>query len=169
MPPSLEPIRERILAAIAARLGTIAGGDDYFTTPAITRALLEIDQYKDAELLVGVLGVMRSEGSTLTPESHVDDSGRVTFQHLFKVAVYGYVIGDPDGTPNAVPAGTRLERLWEDHVKCLLLDDELGGLVIDLSPDPEPTSYRTDRGGKEPRAWFEQRWVAKAHEPFAVA
>lgn len=170
MPLATEPLRERILAMMAERLATIGAGERYWTTPKVTRSLREIDQYPESDLRQGVLGVMRSEGSTLTllPGVHVDDAGRVKYRHLVTAAVWGYVAEDADMTlPGAVLAGTRLERLWRDHVTCLLADDELGGLVIDLSPDAGP--LRTDRGGIEPRAWFEQRWVATADEPFMVA
>jgi hypothetical protein len=64
-------------------------------------------------------------------------------------------------------AEDRLDWLWQDQVECLLADpDELyqaiGGDVIDLRPDE--ADLITDEGVLEPYGFFEQVWVAIAHQ-----
>ena len=151
MPPSEQPIRERIERAMATRLAAISAGSVYWTTPAlITRALLAPDQYK-AELAIGpVLGVMRSSGN---PGS-VLELGREASADMDEhhVSVWGYVLGRPD-----LLAGDVLNRLWQDVTVCLLADSTLGGLVIDLRPEG---AMETDGGVLEPQAWFRQHWLA---------
>jgi hypothetical protein len=159
-----EPIREQVLAAVAARLDAIAAsatpGEPYWTTPVVTRELLSPDQY--AEILTDggvILGVMRASGSLL--ESAERPSG---WRHEIRFTVSGYVRATA-----GVLAGTWLERLWRDHMLALLADAgapdpadrPLGGLVTDLLPDGP---VATDDGGAEPEAWFSQPWVAIAHE-----
>jgi hypothetical protein len=155
MPPP-EPIRERVLAAVASRLQTIQAGETYWTSPIVDRALLALTQYT-ARLDAGdrILGVLRSSLSTYRTVAH-DLMG-----HEFRFAIWGYV--KADGT---VGAGTWLERLWADHVRCLLADPGLGGLVRDLAPDPEGTTD-TDEGALEPYAAFTQDWLAQMHEAVA--
>lgn len=152
MPPSVEPLRERAMAAMAMQLDTIAEGSSYWTTPDITRALLGIKQYPTLQT-TPILGVMRSSGSTLTRV----ERGR-GYRHEFRITVWGYV----EGTEFERVA-TRLERLWDDHVRSLLADPTLGlgHLVTDCRPDGVTD---TDNGVLEPQAWFAQDWLILAHE-----
>jgi|SRR5581483_276689 len=146
MPPDQEPRRERVLAAVAARLGTIQAGAAYWATPAlVTRALLGADAYR-AELEIGpVYGVMRSIGSRLEPDA------QGTYEDTFRFTVEAYV-----RERSGVLAGTWLERAWADQLACLLGERTLGGLVLTLRPE----STDTDEGGLEPVAWVSQTWAA---------
>lgn len=152
MPPPTEPLRERAMAAMATQLDTIATGATYWTTPDVTRALLGIKQYTTLQG-VPLLGVVRASGSQLERV----ERGR-GYRHAFRVTVWGYV----EGTANE-PVATRLERLWDDHVRCLLADPTLGlgTLLADCRPDGLTD---TDNGVLEPQAWFAQDWLILAHE-----
>jgi hypothetical protein len=150
MPPVTEPLRERVMAAMATQLGTIVAGSTYWVTPVlVTRALLSIKQYA----AFPVLGVMRASGSGLPRV----ERGR-GYRHEFRVTVWGY-----ERATETELVGTRLERLWADHVRCLLGDPTLGlgHLVADCRPDGETD---TDNGALEPQAWFAQDWLIWAHE-----
>jgi hypothetical protein len=146
-----EPVRERVQAALEARLKTIAAGVvidpqsgqsvEYFTTPSlVTRALLWITQYDQlleatsptTRLDIGpVLGVVRSSGSTFERVLHGDPDRPLieAFEHEQRVTIWGYVKGST--AVGGVLASTRIERLWQDHVACLLTDTKLGGLALD--------------------------------------
>lgn len=157
MAPTIEPIEERIEAAIAAHLDTIATGPGYYTTPVVTRELLAIDQYKDADLVAGLLGVMRTSGSTL--EIDELDIAPLHLHHQHRIAVWGYVT-----RAGGVIAGTLLNRLFADHLRCLMANRTLAGLVDDLRPVPAPRD--SDDGAREPKAFFRQHWVARVIEDF---
>jgi hypothetical protein len=150
--PMDEPVRERVKAAMATRLATIATEPGYLTVPAlVTRAPLAIDQHR-ADLAQGpVLGVTRSSGSTYDQETQTSRLHRVV------VAVIGYVRGMA-----ALPADTALERLWEDHLRCLRGDPTLGGLARDCEP---LGGTETDEGALEPSALFVQDWLVTVEEP----
>jgi hypothetical protein len=138
------------MAAMATQLATIIAGATYWTTPAlVTRALLSIDQYTSFP----VLGVMRASGSALPRV----ERGR-GYRHEFRITVWGYV-----KETAGVLAGTWLERLWEDHIHCLLADPSLGlgHLLADCRPDG---GMDTDDGVLEPVAFFAQDWLVLAHE-----
>jgi hypothetical protein len=160
MPPSA-PIRDRIMDAMVARLYTLKAGGEYWATPSlVTRALLSIDQYK-VELATGpVLGVMRSSGSVLTQRAHADENGNVPFTHELQVAVWGYLRGDA-----VISAATQVERLWDDHTRCLLNEATLAGLVQDLRPDG---TTDTDDGSLEPLGFFVQNWLVTVDQDFAL-
>jgi len=146
--PNLEPLRERVQIAVAERLTKIEAGDIYWATPAlVTRSLLSVDQYK-AELELGpVYGVTRSSESALSFQAQPD-----VYQDLYRFTVEVYV-----RLRDTVVAATWLERVWTDHVRCLLADPSLGGLVLDLRPEVT----ETDDGVLEPEAWFRQGWLAE--------
>jgi hypothetical protein len=157
MPPAVEPLEERIELAIAERLETIAAGAMYWTTPRVTRSLLRIDQYEgaaEADLVGGILGVMRSSGSVIHAHDNRDD----TLMHYHRVAVWGYVIGDAQ-----VAAGTRLNRLFADHLRCLLAPETITVPILDIRPDPD-MPRDTDDGAREPRAFFREHWLVTATE-----
>lgn len=156
MPPS-EPLEEQIEVALAAQLDTIAAGAVYWTTPRVTRSLLRIDQYEgaaEADLAAGILGVVRSSGSTVQAHDNRDD----TLMHYHRVAVWGYVIGDA-----LVPAATRLNRLYADHLRCLLAPEAIVAPILDIRPDPD-MPRDTDDGAREPRAFFREHWLVTATE-----
>jgi len=157
MLPAVEPLEERIEAAIATRLATIAASDVYWTTPKVTRSLLSIDQYEgaaEADLGRGILGVMRSSGSVIRAHDDRDD----TLMHYHRVAVWGYVIGDA-----VIAAGTRLNRLFADHLRCLLAPETITAPILDIRPDPD-MPRDTDDGAREPRAFFREHWLVTATE-----
>ena len=143
-----EPRREKIMAAVADQLATIAGPPRYWTTPVlITRGLLGPEQY-EAELRLGpVLGVMRASGSTITPLT------QTSVEHRALVAVVGYVRGDTQAL-----AATWLERLYDDVRACLREDAHLGGLALDVRPEGP---LLTDDGLWEPDAGFEQLYLVR--------
>ena len=147
VPPSTEPLRERILAAVATQLATITAGSTYWATPVlVTRALLSVDAYKE-ELLSGpIFGVTRATGSLFERASH-DDS----YLEHFRFTVECYVRDRAN-----VLAATWLERSWEDRLHVLLTNQHLGGLVDLLRPE----ITETDEGALEPEAWFRQTWTA---------
>lgn len=161
----LEPLRERIKAAIVAQLQTIRAGSvaygnqqapitvDYWYTPQlITRTLLSPDQYK-AELAQGyVVGVLRSLDSTLERLGSLGP-----FEHQLAIDLVAYARGDA-----VAAADTKLERIWDDQRRALLVDDTLGGLVANLRPSGQ---METDRGLWEPEGFFRQPWLARALEP----
>lgn len=151
-----EPVRERVKAAIAARLETIpaVGAPTYLTVPAlVTRSLLSIDQYP-TELESGpVLGVARSSGSTF------EQATMTSRRHRIVVTVWGYVKGGD------VIAETLLERLWDDVARCLLADPRLGGTVMDLDMIG---ATETDDGALEPLGFFAQDWAAIVDEQMAA-
>jgi hypothetical protein len=152
-----EVLQERIMVAIRDRLDAINGSPNYWTVPTlVTRSLLALDQYKDGQF--PILGVMRASGSMFTQTGH----DRV-YDHKIEVAVWGYVLGDSEATIGGTLADTWLNRLWDDHVKCLLADTSLGGLVSDLMPDPD-LPRDTDDGTREPRGFFRQHWRVLARE-----
>jgi hypothetical protein len=152
MTPPVQPIRERIERAIAARLETMKESAEYWSTPAlVTRSLLDIDQYKLVLKTGPVLGVVRGSGSTREAAS------MTSWADEHRVGIWGYVLGD-----DQLLAGDRLNRLWEDTVTCLLPRDgevgAFGGLVQDLRPDGP---MDTDDGAREPFAFFRQHWLAR--------
>jgi hypothetical protein len=169
MPPELEPLRERIKGAMVARLAAMIAGPTYWYTPAlVTRKLVEVDQYK-AELILGpVLGVVRSIDSTLDEGESVVlvQEGFPLIEgvvlHHFMVDIVAYVLGD-----GSIKADTQLERVWDDHWRCLRADTSLGALdgVKHLRPQGP---METDRGTWEPHAFFRQPWLVRAIETRAI-
>lgn len=150
MPEAIEVL---VSKAMAKRL---LDWPEYTEQPAlVTRALLGIDQYTE-ELKTGpVLGVMRTSGSALTFESQPR-----TYAHVLKLAIWGYVRGKQNDI-----AADKLARLRRATIACLLSDDTLAGLVIDLCPDPD-SRVDTDDGLYEPEAFFREIWRITVHEDF---
>lgn len=150
MPPS-EPMREKASAAVADRLAEIVPGSLYWSAPtAVKRDLLAPDQYLPEDF--PLLGINRGSGSAIEqitqPRGYADH---------FVFTVTGYVRGDENTL-----ADTKLWRLYQDTLNCLLSADTLGGLVLDLRPLGE---CHTDGGVLEPLALFEQDWIALMHYP----
>jgi hypothetical protein len=158
MPP-LEPIRERVKAAMAAHLAAIVAGDQYFYTPTLvtrqTFAQAEYSSFAD-ELKTGpVYGVVRSVGSVAERTRGED------YDHRILVDVVTYVKGVSRGVSGEI-ADTKAERAWADELRCLRRSINLGGIVINLDPLTDPQGYETDRGAWEPHAYIRQTWVALA-------
>ena len=65
LPPS-EPIEELIEARMAANLGQLSG-DEYFLSPAVTRAMLPFDQYSQA----GLFPIAYTKGTDFKPASRI--------------------------------------------------------------------------------------------------
>lgn len=153
--PAAFPIRERVAIAMAEALVTIATGTIYWTSPTVTRSLLSISHYERQEDFP-ILGVVRSSGSVLEPAQRP-----MGFRAQYLLSVIGYVWGS-----DTVLAGSQLERLWADHVACLLspAHRSLGGLVTGLAP---VGPCDTDDGELEPKAVFRQDWSMILHESFA--
>lgn len=177
-----EPVRERTMAAIASRLGTIVAGTVVYTTPygsksvefwttpsLVTRQVKAIQQY-DQPLTSGspttqldlgpVLSVVRSSGSTFQRQTHADPAGHESegYEHQQRVMIWGYVKATA-----TVLAGTLVERLWQDCVECLLVDRTLGsgataGPALGSGPDDQG-SLDTDDGQLEPLGFFAQDWL----------
>lgn|SRR5882724_7945238 len=130
-----EPIREQALTAIVVALKTMTGdrpGADglpwgqYPNDPIIKRGYID-------EALVNefpALFVARRAGSTVVEQTVVAGSQGV--EHTFLIDIYGYV-----KTANNVPAGTWLERLWDDVYTTLMKNYTLGGLTKTLLFDAE--------------------------------
>lgn len=167
MPP--EPVREKVMVALADQLATITAGDTYWTTPSlVTRELLWITQYNQplgvgpdptaTQLDAGpVLGIMRSSGSTFERILHGAANRPVVeaFEHEMRVTVWGFVKATP-----GVIAGTWAERLFQDHLACLLATSRLGTLARQsIEPDG---ALDTDDGFLEPLAFFAQDWLVCA-------
>jgi hypothetical protein len=175
--PAAEPKRELVMAAIAAQLATITAGSvsypfspfpvDYWTSPSlVSRELLWITQYDQpltppattSRLDAGpVLGVTRSSGSTVERVQHGQSSRPAleAFEHEMRVTIWGFV-----KATSGVLAGTWIERLWQDHIACLLADPRLGGLA--RQPIEPEGVMDTDDGFLEPLAFFAQDWLIHA-------
>ena len=169
-----EPIRERIMGAIALQLETIQAGTvvygnhkpvEYWTTPSlVTREVRAVHQY-DQPLAAGdpttqldlgpVVSVVRSSWSTFQRQVHVDPAGQESagYEHRQRVMLWGYVKATA-----TVLAGTLIERLWQDVTECLLVDRTLDGLALISGPDDEG-SLDTDDGQLEPLGFFVQDWL----------
>lgn len=165
-----EPWREQVMVAFAERLATIVAGTvdydgrlvSYLSTPSlVTRSLLWINQYDqplappdmETQLDRGpVLGVVRGSGSTYSRLEHLPDDLTIQgYGHEMRLTVWGYI----KATSTEI-VGTLVERLWWDHVKSILVDSRLGGLVSDAVPDGP---LDTDDGVLEPLAYFAQDWL----------
>lgn len=166
-----EPIRERVMAAMATQLATITAGVvvygaksvEYLTTPSlVTRALLWVPDY-DQPLVAGnpatqldagpVIGVVRSSGSTFERLTHVDPAGPQSagFEHHQRITIWGYA-----KFTASVAVSTWLERLWQDIVECLFVDPTFGGLALSSYPDGP---VDTDDGALEPLGYIAQDWL----------
>ena len=172
-----EPTRELVMAAMAEQLATITAGVvvypvtsfpvDYWTMPSlVSRELRWITQYDQplappdtaTQLDAGpVLGVVRSSGSTFERIQHGQSARPVVeaFEHEIRVTIWGFVKATA-----SVLAGTWIERLWQDHLVCLLSDPRLGGLARHpIEPDGP---LDTDDGTLELLAFFAQDWLIHA-------
>ncbi len=84
MPPSAEPIREQILAAVAVRLAAITAGSTYWATPGeVGRDWKNFDEPKGYPFYGVIEGVEEPDG-----EDNVD------VHEVFTVLVIGWVKGE---------------------------------------------------------------------------
>ena len=130
-----EPIRESVLAAMVALLATMTGdrpGADgqpwgqYPNDPVVTRGYLDEAQVNQFPALF----VTRRAGSSVKERTTV--GAQVGVEHRFLIDIYGYA-----QTAQNVPAGTWLERLWDDVYTTLMKDWTLGGICEQLTFDGE--------------------------------
>ncbi len=155
-----EPVREQILAAVAAKLATIAGtrpwGGSYPHALTVDRG------YKDPlrldETQFPYLCVVEGSGSTASIEA--TGGGTVRIRHQLKIELYGYVRG------GAVARATWLQRLWDDVFKVLVANATLDGVARDIAPFDGPDL--TDGGEIDPIGAFLQTITADADEDVAV-
>lgn len=160
----LQPIEELVKDAAVARLKTIAGDSSYWSVPQdVKRSLGWITVYKASEM--PLLGVVRASGTTIRMVAQPDDPGlSVYWAHDIRFAVWGYDAGDHETVVGPTAVDTKLARLREDTIRCLLSDDTLGGLCMNLQPDPDEF-VDTDDGALEPLGYFKQIWLAQVWVP----
>lgn len=130
-----EPIREQALDAIVALLRGMTGDrpgldgtpwGQYPNDPVVLRGYQDealVNQYPS-------LFVARRPGSSVAEETTT--GGMVGVFHSFLIDIYGYV-----QTASNVPAGTWLERLWDDVYTTLMKNWTLGGICQQLKFDGE--------------------------------
>lgn len=169
--PTGEPIEEQVKDAVVVRLKTIASDASYRTTPQlVTRSLLWITHYNRTDM--PVLAVVRASGTTMRAVAHPDavDAGAMYLQDI-RFAVWGYDVGDHEPTMGSVVVDTKLARLRDDTVQCLLSPNTLtalAGLVMNIFPDPDEY-VDTDDGALEPFGYFKQIWLAQVYAPIPAA
>lgn len=123
--------------------GTRPWGGPYPNLPRVERVAITIDQAPESPHLF----VIEGSGSTLLVEA-TGGAGNAHFVHQFRVLIGAYVKGD-----DQVVRSTWLQRLWDDVVRTLVLNETLGGLCRDLVIDGP---LETDEGEYEPYGAFSQ-------------
>lgn len=142
-----EPVRDQALDQIVLKLKGMTGnrpwGGAYPNNPVVERKWREVTAVNEFPHLC----VVEGPGSTFAQEA-TGSATQAMHLHEFKVMVYGYVKAD-----GAVTRSRWLQRLWDDVVRTLIGDSTLGGVVRDMTIDP---NVETDEGELEPTGAFAQ-------------
>lgn len=158
-----EPRRERMLVQIETLLRAMSGirpwGGQYESVPRVTRRWVPVGHLvEEYPLLI----VSAASGSTF-PMRSTGTATDGTFEHWFRVLVYGYVHGN-----DQTSASTWLQRLQDDVIDTMLRNQRLNDGTEDLCQEVYVDEDQTDDGVLEPLGAFAQVFRFQAPEVRAI-